>query len=66
MPAADKVAIAHQPGPSPQRGWSRVGAENSSKLYKKGFLNCQVTEELKDARVSQRQLGRLPQCVNES
>lgn len=52
MPTTEKVAIAHQPGPSPQRGWSTVGAENSSKLYKKGFLNYQMTEELKDARVS--------------
>ena len=51
MPTEKKVHIAHRSGPDPQRGWSRVGEENSSKLYRKGILKIQDTEELSDARV---------------
>jgi isopenicillin N synthase-like dioxygenase len=47
----DKMSIAHNPGPKPQRGWSKVGAENSSTLYRKGLLGSEVTEDLRDARV---------------
>ena len=25
--------IAHKPGPNPQRGWSRIGAENTATLF---------------------------------
>ncbi|CAG8949079.1 hypothetical protein HYFRA_00002208 [Hymenoscyphus fraxineus] len=45
-----KAHIAHQPGPDPQRGWSHVGAESSSGLYRKGFLQTGETINLKDAR----------------
>jgi hypothetical protein len=65
MQTTEKLSIANQPGPHPQRGWSRVGAENSSNLYKKGFLKDNTTEELRDARVSQRELDCLPQSVDE-
>lgn len=47
----EKTRIAHRPGPDPQRGWSHVGAESSSGLYRKGFLQSQENLELKDARV---------------
>ncbi|KAL8819800.1 MAG: hypothetical protein Q9223_001837 [Gallowayella weberi] len=50
MPADDKLAIAHPGGSEPQRGWSAVGRESSSALYRKGLLKSQITEELKDAR----------------
>ncbi|MCJ1231405.1 hypothetical protein MMC12_008082 [Toensbergia leucococca] len=50
MKTEEKLRIAHPPGPDPQRGFSSVGAENSSKLYRKGLLKCQTTEELSDAR----------------
>ncbi|MCJ1281401.1 hypothetical protein MMC26_000720 [Xylographa opegraphella] len=46
----DKASIAHHPGPNPQRGWSGVGAENSSALYRKGLLKSTTVEDLKDAR----------------
>ena len=46
-----KARIAHLSGPDPQRGWSKAGEENSAKLYRKGVLNIQDTEELSDARV---------------
>ncbi|KAL8682572.1 MAG: hypothetical protein Q9186_001425 [Xanthomendoza sp. 1 TL-2023] len=48
--ADDKLAIAHPEGSEPQRGWSAVGKESSSALYRKGLLKSQMTEELKDAR----------------
>lgn len=31
-----KVNMAHPGGPIPQRGWSRLGAENSAKLHRSG------------------------------
>ena len=56
MQAQDKSSIAHRPGPDPQRGWSKVGAENSSTLYRKGLLKSQMAEDLRDARVSGKRL----------
>ena len=56
MPAHDKSSIAHRPGPDPQRGWSKIGAENTSTLYRKGLLKSHVAEDLRDARVSGKQL----------
>ena len=56
MQAHDKSSIAHRPGPDPQRGWSRVGAENTSTLYRKGLLKSHVAEDLTDARVSGKKL----------
>ncbi|KAL8726063.1 MAG: hypothetical protein Q9166_006942 [cf. Caloplaca sp. 2 TL-2023] len=50
MQAEDKLAIAHPGGPEPQRGWSAVGKESSSALYKKGLLKSRMTEDLRDAR----------------
>lgn len=47
----EKTRIAHPPGPDPQRGWSHVGAESSSGLYRKGFLQSKEKLDLKDARV---------------
>ena len=55
MQTKDKVSLVNPPGPNPQRGWSRVGAENSSTLYQKGLLKSQMTEDLSDAKVSRRQ-----------
>ena len=51
----EKLRIAHHPGPDPQRGFSSVGSENSSKLYREGLLGNQLAEELSDARVSRYQ-----------
>lgn len=58
MQPADKVAIANIGGDQPQRGWSKVGAENTSTLYRKGLLKMKVTEGLKDARVSGKKVNR--------
>jgi hypothetical protein len=51
----EKESLANIPGPTPQRGWSRVGAENSSKLYRKGLLKVESDIEQRDARVRWRQ-----------
>ena len=53
MRTEDKMSIAHPGGSEPQRGWSAVGAESSSSLYRKGLLKSKMTEDLKDARVCQ-------------
>ncbi|KAL3417922.1 hypothetical protein PVAG01_10932 [Phlyctema vagabunda] len=48
-----KNGIRHEPGPHPQRGWSILGAESSSALYRRGFLKSDeqgVTKHLRDAR----------------
>ncbi|KAL9127031.1 MAG: hypothetical protein Q9217_004020 [Psora testacea] len=50
IPPQEKRSIAHPGGSEPQRGFSKIGAENSSTLYRKGLLGTQVTEELSDAR----------------
>lgn len=47
-----KLAIAHPGGSEPQRGFSSVGAESSAGLYRKGILKAQLTEGLRDSRVS--------------
>ena len=47
----EKRSIAHPGGSEPQRGFSKIGAENSSTLYRQGLLGTQVTEDLSDARV---------------
>lgn len=51
MDVVQKMKIVHPGGSAPQRGWSAVGAENSSTLYRKGLLKARMTEDLKDARV---------------
>ena len=56
MQLADKVAIANVGGWQPQRGWSKVGAEDTSTLCEEGLLKMLVTEGLKDARVSSRKV----------
>lgn len=58
MRAEDKLSIVHPGGPEPQRGWSAVGAESSSSLYRKGLLKSNMTEDLRDARVSEIEGGR--------
>jgi isopenicillin N synthase-like dioxygenase len=50
-PIEEKIAIENVAGPNPQRGWSPIGAENTAKLYSKGFLSENVAAGLKDARV---------------
>ncbi len=47
-----KLAIAHPGGSEPQRGYSGIGAESSAGLYRKGILKAQLTEDLRDSRVS--------------
>ena len=52
LPQGEKLAIAHPGTSEPQRGFSRVGAENSARLYRKGVLNLSTSEDLRDCRVS--------------
>ena len=52
MQTEEKIRILHRPGPDPQRGFSSVGSESSSKLYRKGVLKNETVEDLSDARVS--------------
>ncbi len=47
-----KQAIANPGGSDPQRGFSGLGAESSAGLYRKGILKAQLTEDLRDSRVS--------------
>nr|L0E2Q1.1 RecName: Full=2-oxoglutarate-dependent dioxygenase phqC; AltName: Full=Paraherquamide biosynthesis cluster protein C [Penicillium fellutanum]AGA37270.1 2OG-Fe(II)-oxygenase [Penicillium fellutanum] len=44
-----KLAVVNPPGPSPQRGWSCVGAEKASRLFSRG----QTSLDLTDARRNQ-------------
>ena len=53
MRTEDKLLMANPGGPEPQRGWSAVGVESSSSLYRKGILKSKMTEDLRDARVCQ-------------
>ena len=45
-----KEKIVHEPSPNPQRGWSRKGAETTSKL-RKDNLNGSTGDELTDEKV---------------
>ncbi|KAF4552920.1 Non-heme dioxygenase in morphine synthesis N-terminal-containing protein 3 [Elsinoe fawcettii] len=49
MPVQSKEKIAHQPGPDPQRGWSKIGSENAAKLYAALQSSSQVVDVV-DAR----------------
>ena len=51
LSTSEKTRLAHPPGPEPQRGWSCVGAERTSKLYRSGLGEKNVDEDLFDARV---------------
>lgn len=59
IPLQEKRSIAHPGGSEPQRGFSKLGAENSSALYRKGLLGTQGAEELSDARVRETTAGRV-------
>ncbi|RAH69292.1 isopenicillin N synthase family dioxygenase [Aspergillus aculeatinus CBS 121060] len=50
LPSSEKVRLAHPAGPEPQRGWSCVGAERTSKLYRAGLGETNIDEERFDAR----------------
>ncbi|KUL84336.1 hypothetical protein ZTR_06317 [Talaromyces verruculosus] len=49
LPDNLKQKAAHPPGPNPQRGWSGIGVESTSKLY--GEQTERPSGKLKDARV---------------
>ena len=49
MRTEEKLFTAHPGGPEPQRGWSAVGAESISSLYRKGLLKSNTIEDLRDA-----------------
>ncbi|KAI4086737.1 MAG: hypothetical protein LQ344_007306 [Seirophora lacunosa] len=50
LPAEEKQRIAYPGGSKPQRGFSCLGSENSSNLYRKGLLNAVTSQHLRDAR----------------
>jgi isopenicillin N synthase-like dioxygenase len=50
LPDEVKEKIACVRGPHPQRGWSRVGSEQTSKLRKEN-IQGRNADELTDARV---------------
>lgn len=52
LPHTKKAVIANTPGPNPQRGWSSVGSENSSTLYREGLLGDKIQNHFSDARAS--------------
>ncbi|KAJ5837024.1 gibberellin 20-oxidase [Penicillium robsamsonii] len=39
-----KLAVVNPPGPSPQRGWSCVGAEKTSRLFSRGQASLDLTD----------------------
>ncbi|KAK7720772.1 hypothetical protein SLS57_005310 [Botryosphaeria dothidea] len=49
LPLEEKCNIVNPPGPSPQRGWSKLGAEKTSTLYGK-LMGYEMPDDLKDAR----------------
>ncbi|EKG12019.1 Major facilitator superfamily [Macrophomina phaseolina MS6] len=49
LSAEAKAKIVHEPGPDPQRGWSRKCAETTAKLRKEN-LNGGTGEDLKDEK----------------
>ncbi|OJD40654.1 oxoglutarate iron-dependent oxygenase [Diplodia corticola] len=49
LPLEEKAKTLNPPGPSPQRGWSTLGAEKTSTLYGK-LMGHDVPDDLKDAR----------------
>ncbi|KAL9010781.1 MAG: hypothetical protein Q9173_004318 [Seirophora scorigena] len=50
LPIEEKQRIAYPGGSKPQRGFSCLGSENSSNLYRKGLLNAVTSQHLRDAR----------------
>ena len=51
MTTEQKMKIIHHPGPDPQRGWSRKGAETTAKLYKQNAAGA-PEGELLDEKVT--------------
>jgi len=51
MPRQEKIKIGNEVGPHPQRGWSRVGVEHTSKLRAEN-LNGGIGDDLTDEKVS--------------
>ncbi|KAF3400026.1 hypothetical protein F1880_008079 [Penicillium rolfsii] len=49
MPPEAKQSVANMAGPTPQRGWSHLGAENSSSLYS-SLVKTQVNKQRSDSR----------------
>lgn len=68
LPSQAKVDIAHPGGPTPQRGWSHLGAENSAKLHRSGVNGGKEGQDetsapdidISDARVSSRTSLHVP------
>jgi isopenicillin N synthase-like dioxygenase len=52
LPLQRKQAIAHIPGPDPQRGWSSVGSEKTSAVYEKIAEGGEQPSNSADAKVS--------------
>ncbi|KAI0866742.1 putative gibberellin 20-oxidase [Xylaria cubensis] len=50
IPWEEKLAIANIPGPNPQRGFSLVGVEQTSTLWKENLKGHKSWEALRDAR----------------
>ncbi|RAK81169.1 isopenicillin N synthase family dioxygenase [Aspergillus fijiensis CBS 313.89] len=44
LEAEQKLAIANPAGPTPQRGWSCVGAEKTSRLFSRGASSIDLTD----------------------
>jgi isopenicillin N synthase-like dioxygenase len=53
LPEEAKAKVANVKGPVPQRGFSRTGEEQTSKLRKENLAGQESWDELRDARVSE-------------
>ena len=53
MPEEQKMKIFHSPSPNPQRGWSKIGGETTSKLRKENAVSAPSgAGELLDEKVA--------------
>lgn len=50
LPTSEKVKIANDPGPHPQRGWSRIGMEQTAKLREENLAEA-AGREVSDKKV---------------
>jgi hypothetical protein len=50
MPMQEKAKITNDPGPHPQRGWSRIGMEQTAKLREENIAEA-AGREVSDKKV---------------
>lgn len=65
LPDSIKTTIAHPGGAEPQRGWGRMGGENSAAFHRSGVSgDGHVLADLRDAKVSKWSIGLSSRLLN--